>query len=305
MMKGMSSFLLLLIGLVCFGCQSASSDNTAEAAPEEEKTEQRIISLSGTLTEGLYAANLQDQIIAVDITSTHPAAAQSHENLGHISQISTEGILSLQPTLILAEAEQKSNEVLQKLAESGIEIAYIEVPETLEGSLEVLDQVAKLTGAELDKTTLNQTIDENKAKLAEILASVTTPPKVLFIYARGSKMMMIGGKNTFAEKMIQMAGGEPVAQDIDGFKPLTPEGLVAYQPDVLLLFDSGLESLANEESGNDGIDGLLEVPGIAETPAGKNRAVYTFDGLYLSGFGPRASAATLELAQKLHVPETE
>lgn len=302
-MKRLSSFLLLLIGLVCVGCQSASSSNTQEEVAAEENAEiveQRIISLNGTLTEVLYAANLQHQIVAVDITSTHPAATQSHENLGHISQISTEGILALKPTLILAEAPQENNEILQQLKASGIQIAFVEIPETLDGSLQVLDQIAALTHTTIDKAPLQQTIASNKAQLDAIVASKTTTPKVLFIYARGSNTLMIGGKNTFAETMIQLAGGEPVAQDIEGFKQLTPEGLVAYQPDVLLLFDSGLESLADEEKGHAGIDGLLEVPGIAETPAGKNRAVYTFDGLYLSGFGPRTSAAALELAQTLH-----
>lgn len=308
MMKGMSSFLLLLIGLVCFGCQSASSNKASEEAitsPEAPKVEQRIISLSGTLTEVLYAAGLQNNIVAVDITSTYPEAARSIENLGHISQISTEGILSLQPTLIVVEAEQKNNATLQQLENAGVQIAYIEVPQTLDGSLQVLDQIADLTQANLDKITLKQTIEDNKAQLKAILEAANTAPKVLFIYARGSKTLMIGGKNTFAETIIQLAGGEPVANDIEGFKPLTPEGLVAYQPDVLLLFDSGLKSLANEETGKNGVDGLLEIPGIAETPAGQNRAIYTFDGLYLSGFGPRASTAVLELAQKLHLPKTE
>lgn len=309
MMKGMSSFLLLLIGLVCFGCQSTSSDKASEEATSSpqtpQKVEQRIISLSGTLTEVLYTAGLQNNIIAVDITSTYPEAARSIENLGHISQINTEGILSLQPTLIVVEAEQRNNATLQQLEDAGVKIAYIEVPQTLDGSLQVLDQIADLTQTNLDKVALQQTIDNNKVELKAILDASETAPKVLFIYARGSKTLMIGGKNTFAETIIQLAGGEPVAQDIEGFKPLTPEGLVAYQPDVLLLFDSGLKSLANEETGSDGVEGLLEVPGIAETPAGQNRAIYTFDGLYLSGFGPRASTAILELAQKLHMPKIE
>ena len=300
------SFLLLLIGLVCFGCQSSVGDSDESTPPVQEAIEeppQRIISLNGTLTEILYTAGLQDQIVAVDRTSTYPEAAQQLTNLGHLSQISSEGLLALEPTLILVDAEHKNNEVLAQMEQAGIQVAYIEVPQTLDGSLEVMDQISSLTGKTLDQTALKTVIDENKTKLQQLIGSSEQKPKVLFIYARGSQMLMIGGKNTFAESMIQIAGGEPVVQDLEGFKPLTPEGLVAYQPDVLLLFDKGLASLGDAESSKSGIDGLLEVPGVAQTPAGKNKAIYTFEGLYLSGFGPRASAAAVELAEQLHPPK--
>lgn len=114
-------------------------------------------------------------------------------------------------------------------------------------------------------------------------------------------MLMVAGKNTFAEYMIELAGGKHLVKEFESFKPLTPEALVQYQPEVILMFDSGLASLETDKEKNTALEQLFEVPGMAGTPAAQNKRVVTMDGLYLSGFGPRASQAVLELAQKIHV----
>ena len=67
------------------------------------------------------------------------------------------------------------------------------------------------------------------------------------------------------------------------FNAMTAEELIAMQPDVLLLMTKGLQSV-------NGIDGLIQLPGIAQTPAGKNRAVVTVDDSLLLSFGPRSVA---------------
>lgn len=69
---------------------------------------------------------------------------------------------------------------------------------------------------------------------------------------------------------------------------MTAESVVAAQPDVLVVFKRGLESVG-------GLEGLLKLPGIAQTPAGQNRRVVAMDDLYLGSFGPRAGRAALDL----------
>src|SRR3546814_12365153 len=105
--------------------------------------------------------------------------------------------------------------------------------------------------------------------------------------------MMVAGENTQMEQVIHMAGGQNAVRGFEDFKPLTAESLVAANPDVILLFDSGLSSLG-------GIAGLLEVQGVAETNAGKARKVVEMDGQFLTGFGPRLGKAILELTKKSH-----
>ncbi|HYQ97584.1 MAG TPA: ABC transporter substrate-binding protein, partial [Candidatus Nitrosocosmicus sp.] len=114
----------------------------------------------------------------------------------------------------------------------------------------------------------------------------------LFVYARGTGTMMVAGDGTPLTGMINLAGGQNATGGFAEYKPLTTEGVIAANPDVILMFDSGEASLSGE-------GGILSVPGVSATNAGKNKAVITMDGQYLSGFGPRVGKALVELNKKL------
>ena len=119
------------------------------------------------------------------------------------------------------------------------------------------------------------------------------PPKVLFIYARGAGSLQVSGQNTSVDQLIQLAGGKNAIQGFSDFKPLTTEALVSANPDYILLFNSGLESLG-------GIQGLLKIPGIQYTTAGKRQQIIEMDGLLLTGFGPRVGVAIRSLNKQLY-----
>jgi iron complex transport system substrate-binding protein len=96
--------------------------------------------------------------------------------------------------------------------------------------------------------------------------------------------------------MIEAAGGEDAGTAIGldrSFTPLTSEALVEAAPDIVLLTDSGLDSVG-------GIDALLAMPGIAQTPAARDRRVVTVDDGVLYSFGSRTPQAIAELVQKFH-----
>jgi iron complex transport system substrate-binding protein len=294
---------LLVLGLLGLlsACNSEEQKEVKETveSPTEKKV-WRIVSLNGTITELLYEFKLEDNIVGVDVTSTYPKAAKAITNLGHSSQLNTEAILALKPNLILMDETMAENKALSGLEGAGIKIQTIKIPSSLEGALEVAEQLKVILDKELETTALEAKIIGNKQKLETLLAAKTETPKVLFIYARGAQAMMVAGKNTFAESVIRLAGGNPIVQEFESFKPLTPEALLQYQPEVILMFDSGLASLSDEANDKSGEEQLLGIPGILQTPAGKNRQIISMEGLYLSGFGPRSSDAILELATKLH-----
>ena len=74
------------------------------------------------------------------------------------------------------------------------------------------------------------------------------------------------------------------------------EALIELQPDVIITTQSGLASVG-------GIDGLLEIPGFVETPAGEQRRILAFEDQYLLGNGPRTADLLAELAAELHGPD--
>jgi iron complex transport system substrate-binding protein len=87
-------------------------------------------------------------------------------------------------------------------------------------------------------------------------------------------------------------GGVNAADALDGFKPLTAEAVLQARPEVLVMPEHGWQSLG-------GVDGVLALPGVADTPAGRARAIVTLDDQKLLGFGPRVGEAALELRRAL------
>jgi len=80
---------------------------------------------------------------------------------------------------------------------------------------------------------------------------------------------------------------------VDEFQPLTDEALLEAAPDVLVVTTTGLESVG-------GVDGLVGIPAIAGTPAGRDRRVIALDDQLLLGLGPRAGEALQQLVDELH-----
>lgn len=286
-------FLLLLVALLFFSaCQQQS------AATQEEKVEptitdyERIISLSGAITETLFALGHGDKVIGIDVTSTYPPEEVSQRTqLGHVRNLNVEGVLSLEPDLILVDKKDAGNPAIQQLRQSEIAVLVVPVNYTLEAPVEIATTIAAKLGGHAEVQALQEKVESAKAQLSAITADRKNP-KVLFIYARGAGSMMVAGKNTSADAMIQLAGGVNAVTEFEGFKALSAEALILAQPDVLLLFESGLQSVG-------GMEKLLEMPGIEQTTAGKHQQVIAMDGLYLLGFTPRVGEAAIELAEEL------
>jgi len=281
-MKACRTHLFLLI----FLCLSLGS--YAVGHPFREKKPERIVSLNGTLSEILCELGLQAQLVGVDVTSTYPEALQKLPKVGHSRNLSAEGILALRPTLVLGTEESVKPELVTQLKNAGIPVRLFRQEFSVAGTQQLIREVA----AEFDASDKAQSmITRLEADLSKV-RKAATPRKVLFIYARGAGSLMVAGKGTSVEKVIELAGGTNAATGFADFKPLTPEALIGANPDVILLFTSGLQSLG-------GMEGLLKIPGIAQTQAGRNRQVVEMDGQLLTGFGPRLGKAVAELAHHL------
>jgi iron complex transport system substrate-binding protein len=116
--------------------------------------------------------------------------------------------------------------------------------------------------------------------------------RALFILSQNPSQIMVGGKKTSADAMITYAGARNAIAGFSGFKPLTPEAVIAANPDVILLTDQGMKAVG-------GIGGVLRFPGISQTRAGKEQKIVSLEAMYLLGFGPRMPLAVAELNQLL------
>ncbi|TGD82735.1 heme/hemin ABC transporter substrate-binding protein [Hymenobacter wooponensis] len=248
----------------------------------------RIVSLNGTVSEIICALGHQAQLVGVDVTSTYPEALTKLPKVGHNRNISAEGVLSLNPTLVVGTTESLKPEVAAQLKAAGLQVHLFKQEYSVTGTKQLIRDVAATFGAMAQVPAVTAKLDADLGKVKK----ATAAPKVLFIYARGAGTMMVAGQGTSVEKALQLAGARNAASGFSDFKPLTAEALVAANPDVLLLFDSGLDSLGGKA-------GLLQIPGVAQTAAGRTGRVVEMDGQLLTGFGPRLGQATAELASKL------
>ena len=119
-----------------------------------------------------------------------------------------------------------------------------------------------------------------------------TPPKVLFIYARGAGTQNVAGTDTAANAMIELAGGVNAVSEYTGYKPMNAEAIITASPDYILFTARGLESIG-------GVEAAAALNGIAQTPAGMNKKIIAIDDLMLLGFGPRTSQGAIELSKAI------
>lgn len=272
-----NAFLLLLLG---FSIQ-------ANAAASK-----RIITLSGALTETVDALGFGKSIVAVDVTSIYPTYVAALPKVSKNRTVSAEGLISFKPDLVLAPEGSVSKEIAYQLQSAGINLVNIKQEFSVNGSLAFIKAVATALqvpakGEALAKQTQAKV---NKA-LAEVKKSNKTP-KVLFIYARGTGVMLVAGQNTNIDAIIGLAGGKNAAQGFDNFKPYTTESLIEANPDVILMFDFGLSSLG-------GADAVLKMPGVSQTNAGKNKKIVQMDGELLINFSVRLDQAITGLNKNL------
>jgi iron complex transport system substrate-binding protein len=124
---------------------------------------------------------------------------------------------------------------------------------------------------------------------------VSGSPRIAFLYLRGgSSIYLLGGKGSGADSMLNALGAFDVGAAVSPipFTPFTSESFAVENPEIILVMSKGLESVG-------GIDGLVALPGIAQTTAGKNRAIIAIDDSLLLSFGPRTPDLLLKLADAI------
>lgn len=252
----------------------------------------RIITAGSVITETVCALGDCDKIIASDRTSLFPAHIQQLPSIGYRSAIKAEGIISLKPTLIIAEKDYVNDAVLQQLDQSGIKLVIVNRKLNFEDTKKFIAQIGAALGREQEARKL---IAKNEAELAEAngwLKRATTTPRVLGIYNHGTATISAAGKDSFAE-ILNYVGAANAVQNIDRYKPLNAESVIAANPEYLLMLSTGVEGIG-------GIEGVLKIPGVLQTVAGAKKQILAIESMKLTNFGPRFGETVKELVLLLH-----
>ena len=252
----------------------------------------RVASIGGSLTEIVFALGRQKDLVARDSTSLYPPAALELPDVGYMRQLSPEGVLSVNPSGILALQGSGPREAVDVLKKASV--PYIEVPETFdhEGILAKIRAVGKALGADDEAAKLASQVDARLKAAEKLTAAVRQRKRVLFILSMQGGKILASGSGTAADGIIKLAGAVNAVEGYSGYKQLSDEAAVTAAPDVVLMMTGGGIAVSDAE--------LFASAAILQTPAGAARKGIRMDGGYLLGFGPRTADAVHDLAVALY-----
>ncbi|MFU0438051.1 heme/hemin ABC transporter substrate-binding protein [Streptomyces sp. BG2AG] len=258
----------------------------------------RIVPLTGSLSEIVFTLGFGKQVVARDITATFeqaeklPVVTRAHD-------VSAESVLSLKPTVVLADTTTGPAEAIDQIRSAGIPLLVVEPAKGLDDVGRRIDTVAEALGVPAAGTELKE---RTEARIAAVQKTIPDhadgkKPRVAFLYLRGSaSVYLLGGAESGASSLLEAAGAVDAGKTSGlkkDFTAITSEALAKAAPDAILLMTKGFDSVG-------GMDGLVKIPGIAETPAGMDRRVVTIDDGVLLNYGPRTDRVLADIVEQLY-----
>ncbi|MBZ9882220.1 hemin ABC transporter substrate-binding protein [Mesorhizobium sp. CA10] len=252
----------------------------------------RIVSIGGSITEIVYALGEEGRLVARDSTSSYPEAAAKLPDVGYMRALSPEGVLSVNPTGILALQGSGPKEAVDVLKKSSV--PFVEVPDNYnhEGVLEKIRVVGKALGVEAKAEKLTAETDAKLTAAEKQTAVIKDRKRVLFVLSTQGGKILAAGSDTAADGIVKLAGAVNAVEGFSGYKSMTDEAIVSARPDVILTMKGAGPPISEEE--------LFANPAVASTPAGADRKMISMGGAYLLGFGPRTAEAIHDLAVSLY-----
>jgi len=257
---------------------------------------ERIASAGGDITEIIYALGVGDKVIGVDSTSGFPDEVSDKEQIGYVRGLAAEGILALNPDLLIGADDMGPPNVIKNMQAAGLDVAVAPAVLGADRVPVKIKFVGETLGLESKAKQLISQYETEMQAVAKEREALTLSHKVLFILSVRDGAPVVGGRMTSANDIIQLAGGTNVADSFDGWKPMNAEAIIAAAPDLILMTDAHSDRVG-------GKDAIISRPDIAQTPAGKSGNIATMDAMLLLGFGPRTPQAVSQLVAVLQKME--
>tara|TARA_B100000700_G_scaffold278056_1_gene325901 strand:- start:2557 stop:3435 length:879 start_codon:yes stop_codon:yes gene_type:complete len=265
----------LIIHIQVFSQQKKSICQTADDPS-------RIVSIGSSITEIIYFLNSQDQIIAIDITSNFPEDAKKFPSVGYIRNLSAEGLLSTNPSIIISEDDIGPKNIIKQIQDTKTELRIIPEEQTLNGIIQKIQCVGNIIGQQKEaeekiSSEINPVINKIKEiKKEKDLSNI----KIMMILSTEGNSTVVAGSNTSGDSFIKMLGATNIFESINGWKAVTAETILLKNPDYIIIPEKDLHKQSN-------VNTISENVILKETNAGKNNGYIIKDGMAILGYGPR------------------
>jgi iron complex transport system substrate-binding protein len=289
-MKKLMTLLILLISLSIWAGGAQEEKETAEQP--KDMIPQRIISLSPSTTETLFAIGAGDQVVGVTSYCNYPEEATTREIIGGFSPktISIETIISLNPDLVIAGVSAHQP-IADTLKEAGIPVISIE-PKSVDDVRAVIEELSIITGHEVRGKSLSDSIKKRIDTVQKKLSGLEGPRLRVF-YEVWDAPLMTAGPQSFTGQMINLAGGDNIFSDVkEEYPQVSSEELVSRNPQAIISSDTHGDKLNSEA--------LKEREGWESIDAYKNDHIILLDGDVVSRPGPRMIEAIEMMAEALY-----
>lgn len=256
-------------------------------------TKQRIISLSPSNTEMVYALGLQDELVGVTSYDNYPADAQTKPVVSDYSTVDMEKIVAAKPDIVLADSIQQ-HDTVPSLEKLGITV-FVMTPDTMDKIYNDLKILGQITGKADEANMLVSNLSARVQTVANLTAPLTDEEKPRVLYVTWHDPIWTAGSDTMIQYLIATAGGTNIAADLNGYATIPLESVVQRNPQVIIVMSSmGTDNVS--------MDYIKTNPQFAATDAVKNGQVYAVDADIFGRTAPRIVDG-LETLAKLFHPE--
>lgn len=304
---------IVLVALVIGACGGGSDDTTGgttaiptpglpvtytgpDGATSTVTDASRIVTLSGEYTEIVFALGLGTNLVGIDLSSVYPEEeTKSIPKIGVEFRLLAEPIIAQEPTVVIGDEDAVPKDVIQQVRAAEIPVVILPALTTVGAPAEKIRLTAHVLGVDAVGDELARRVQAEIDEAIALAARAETRPRVAFVYIASDDTILIFGDDTVGGGLMAAAGAVNVATEagIEGWVPLTPEALVAGQPDVIITASRGFEAVG-------GMDGFLAIPGVSETPAGQDRNILVYEDLYILGLSVRAGLALMDVVLAIH-----
>lgn len=258
----------------------------------------RIIAVdrNGTLGTLVFSLGLGSHVVGRDTSTAFPSALRLPvvTNRGHT--LNAESVLALAPTILLVTDATLPQTAVDQIRSSGVTVVVFPGARNLASNNALTRAVATALGVPREGELLNARTDSELAAARRLVPSPSGDPVMAFIYIRGPAILYLLGPGSGADDLIAAVGGRDAAEHAHIDEPLTQvnaEVMLAANPNVILVMTEGAATVG-------GPDGVLALPGIAETDAGRHRRVVQMDQTKILAFGPEVGEVVAALARAIY-----
>ena len=259
------------------------------------KDTSRIVVAGGSITETLFFLNESKNIVAVDTTSNYPEDAKKFPSIGYVRALSAEGVLSLNPTLIIGENDMGPENVLELLKKTKIELRVLDEKNSVKGIQDKISCIASILGKNKnDNFKKNISLDKSVSKL-KVISKANSKKNIrgLVILMMQGTSPVVAGRNTSGGDFLKMIGSKNTMSSFEGWKPAGKEAILLSNPNFILITKRATKNYGS-------LNSFLKESGIEMTEAARTQNVFSLDGMSFLGFGPRTISSGLEISNKIY-----